>query len=219
MPRAATQPKTSGWDIPLPPPSLIEKMGEVAIRFPYSRKKLSHESFLWVCERYPEHRVEMDANGQIIILSPVNSKGGGRNFFLTVRFGIWTVKDGTGKGFDSSTGFTLPNGAKRSPDAAWISYERWNALTPDEQNDFAPICPDFVVELRSKTDHLKSLQKKMDEYIANGARLGWLIDPIKHQVHIYRPECPVEILDQPKTLSGETVLQGFVLDLTDIITE
>lgn len=217
MPRAATQTKTSGWDTPLPQPWLVEKMGGAIISFPRSRKPLSDDEFQWVCKLYPEHRVEMDAHGQITIMSPVNSKGGGRNFLLTLRFGQWAVENGMGKGFDSSTGFTLPNGAKRSPDVAWVHFDRWNALTEEQQEDFAPLCPDFVVELRSKTDQLKSLQKKMDEYIANGARLGWLIDPIKRQVHIYRPDQSVERLDEPKTLSGEDVLPGFVLDLTDIL--
>jgi Uma2 family endonuclease len=128
----------------------------------------------------------------------------------------WTDADGTGIGFDSSTGFKLPNGADRSPDAAWVKLERWNTLTPEQQEKFAPICPDFVVELRSASDKLEPLKTKMQEYIDNGALLGFLIDRKNRQVYIYRPGVAVECLDNPAIVSGELVLPGFVLDLSKI---
>jgi Uma2 family endonuclease len=135
---------------------------------------------------------------------------------LIVQLGIWAEHDGTGTYFDSSTGFTLPNGALAFPDAAWVKLERWNALTPEQQKKFAPICPDFVVELRSPSDTLEPLKTKMQEYIDNGALLGWLIDRKRQRVYIYRPGVFVECLDNPATVSGESVLAGFVLDLSKI---
>jgi Uma2 family endonuclease len=146
----------------------------------------------------------MTSEGDMILMLPVISEGGKRNFILTARVGAWVEADGTGVGFDSSTGFTLPNGAKRSPDLSWIRRDRWDALSEEQKNEFAPICPDFVVELRSKSDRLPALQEKMEEYLANGAQLGWLIDPLEKKVHIYRPAVPVEVLDHPTGTSGHT---------------
>ena len=134
-----------------------------------------------------------------------------------MRFGTWAEADGTGIGFDSSGGFRLPNKAKRSPDVAWVKRERWEALSPKERKRFAPLCPDFVVELRSETDRLNKLQDKMQEYIDNGAQLGWLIDPIEKKVHVYRPDAPVEILDNPAEVFGDPLLSGFTLKLAGII--
>lgn len=128
----------------------------------------------------------------------------------------WADEDGSGFGFDSSTAFKLPNGATRSPDVSWITRERYEALTPEEHDKFSPICPDFVVELRSPTDSLEELQAKMEEHIADGARLGWLIDPRERRVHTYRAQAQVEIVDNPDSVSGDPVLQGFVLDLREI---
>jgi Uma2 family endonuclease len=150
-------------------------------------------------------------------MMPVVLEGGHRNFKLTGRFAVWAESNELGIGFDSSTCFTLPNGAKRSPDVSWLRKERWDALTPEQRNEFTHICPDFVVELRSKTDRLKPLQAKLAEYIENGAQLGWLIDPLQHKAHIYRPDAPVEILNRPKTLCGEALLPGFLLNLDGII--
>jgi Uma2 family endonuclease len=217
MPRAAIQSQTPGWEFPLPPPSFVEKTGGMVILLPFADKTACEDLFQSACTTYPEHRVEMDASGKITIMSPVHSKGSRRNFLLLGRLFVWSEQNTLGLAFESSAGFTLPNGSKRSPDAAWIRMDRWDALSARQRRNFAHICPDFVVELRSETDRLKNLQKKMDEYIANGARLGWLIDPIKRQVHIYRPGKAVERLDEPQTLSGEDVLPGFVLDLTDIL--
>lgn len=178
---------------------------------------LTEQDYERFCAQNPELRVELNQEGKMIIMLPVTTRGGNRNFILTGRFFAWVEKDETGVGFDSSTGFTLPNGAKRSPDAAWIRRERWEALTEAQQNEFAPICPDFVIELRSKSDRLSALQEKLAEYIANGAQLGWLIDPLEQQVHIYRPAAPVTILAQPTELSGEPLLSGFRLNLKGIL--
>ena len=135
------------------------------------------------------------------------------NFELTGVFSLWVHAEGTGIGFDSSTGFTLPNGATRSPDLAWVKRDRWEGLTPEQRKGFAPLCPDFVIELRSPSDALEYVQAKMQEYLDNGAQLGWLIDPIEKRVYIYRPQTPVACLDNPQTISGEPVLPGFVLEL------
>ncbi len=151
-------------------------------------------------------------------MPPAFGGTGARNCRLTTQVGHWAWNDGTGTAFDSSAGFTLPNGAVRSPDASWIRNERWNALTREQrENSFSPICPDFAVELRSQSDRKKKLGKKMEEYIEQGARLAWLLDPIGGTVEIYRPGRPVDGLDKPATLSGEDVLPGFVLDLKGIL--
>ncbi len=135
---------------------------------------------------------------------------------LTRHLDTWAEADGTGIACDSSTLFTLLNGAKRSPDASWVKRERWDALTKDQREGFAPICPDFVVELRSPTDSLSDLHDKMREYSDNGARLGWLIDPLDKRVHLYRPGLPVESLDDPMTLSGDPILPGFILPVREL---
>lgn len=179
--------------------------------------RFTDEEFERYCAEHADLRVEMDSEGEIIIQLPVVSEGGSRNFLLTSRFGGWVEADGTGIGFDSSTGFTLPNGAKRSPDVSWMRRERWDALSAKQKSKFARICPDFVVELSSKFDRLKTLQKKMDEYLDNGAQLGWLIDPLEKKVHIYRPGLLVEILDNPSQISGDPLLRGFVLKLEGIL--
>ncbi len=149
-------------------------------------------------------------------MPPAGGKTGNRNAKLAVRFGLWAERDGTGLGFDSSSLFSLPNGAKRSPDLSWIKKERWEALSEKEQEKFSPICPDFVVELRSPSDSLKRLRKKMEEYGANGAQLGWLLDPSARKVYVYRPGAEVEVLDDPETVSGEPPLRGFTLDVRAI---
>lgn len=179
-------------------------------------KKMSDEDFFEFCQLNPEWRFERTSEGDLIIMPPTGGETGNRNFNLTAAFGLWAKSDGTGVGFDSSTGFTLPNGAKRSPDLAWVKLSRWSALRDDERRQFPPLCPDFVVELRSQSDSLATLQKKMDEYIDNGAQLGWLIDPIERKVYVYRPQAEIECLDNPTGVSGEPLLQGFVLDLEEL---
>ncbi len=177
---------------------------------------LTDDQFFEFCQINRDLRIERTATGELLIMPPTGSETGGRNFNLNGQLFVWTEQDGTGTGFDSSTGFTLPNGAKRSPDAAWVNLERWNALTPKLQEAFAPIAPDFVVELRSKSDALTDLQAKMQEYIDNGVRLGWLIDRKQRRVYIYRPGVAVEQLDNPETVSGDPELPGFVLKLGQI---
>jgi Uma2 family endonuclease len=177
---------------------------------------LTDEQFFEFCQINRDLRIERTATGELLIMPPTGSETGGRNFRLNGQLYNWTEQNETGVGFDSSTGFTLPNGAKVSPDAAWVKLERWNALTPEQQQKFAPICPDFVIKLRSASDNLTPLKTKMQEYIDNGALLGWLIDCKKRQVYIYRPGVAVECLDNPATVTGDPVLPGFVLDLSKI---
>ncbi|MGI2908778.1 Uma2 family endonuclease [Tolypothrix sp. VBCCA 56010] len=178
---------------------------------------LTDEQYFQLCEKNRDYRFERTAEGELLIMPPTGSDTGRRNVKITTQLDIWNSQNNLGEVFDSSTGFTLPNGAKRSPDASWVKIERWNALTPEQQESFAPICPDFVIELRSRTDSLKELQDKMQEYIDNGANLGWLIDRKNKQVEIYRPGKEVEILENPAYLSGEDVLPGFVLNLMPIL--
>ncbi|MBE9236874.1 Uma2 family endonuclease [Anabaena aphanizomenioides LEGE 00250] len=177
---------------------------------------MTDDQFFDFCQLNRDFRIERNQFGDLLIMSPTGSETDERNFNLIVQLGIWTKKDGTGVGFVSSGGFTLPNGAVRSPDAAWIKKERWEAIPTEQRKKFAPICPDFVVELRSETDSLKTLQEKMEEYIENGVKLAWLIDRKQQKVYIYRPSQPVEELDHPQTLNGEDILPGFVLDLREI---
>lgn len=172
--------------------------------------------FFEFCQLNKHLRIEMNDEGDLIIMPPTGGKTGNRNFNLIVELGIWAKNDGTGYGFDSSTVFRLPNGAKRSPDLAWVRRERWDALSETEQETFPPLCPDFVVELRSRTDSLDALQEKMREYAACGAQLGWLIDPTERKVYVYRPNATTEILDDPPTISGEPLLKDFRLDLQTI---
>jgi len=174
---------------------------------------ITDEQFYDLCQDNRDLRFERNAKGDLIIMPPTGGETSNKNAKITQKLGIWTDEDGTGIAFDSSGGFKLPNGADRSPDAAWIPLEKWQNLTEKERQRFVPLCPDFVIELRSKTDSLKSLQDKMKEYLENGTRLGWLINPQDKQVEIYRQGKEVEILDYPQTLSGEDVLLGFVLDL------
>lgn len=175
---------------------------------------LTAKEFTELCEANQELRMERSASGEVIIMPPTFPWTGKQNFSLYVQLGIWIEKTGLGVGFDSSTGFTLPNSAVISPDVSWVSKERWESLTPSQQKEeFSPLVPDFVVELRSSSDAMKKLRDKMQEYIANGVRLGWLIDAQNQRVEIYRPMQNVEVLDSPTTLSGKDVLPEFVLDL------
>jgi len=177
---------------------------------------VSDEQFKLLCQENPTLQLELTARKELVIMPPTGSKTGKRNSTFTQRLGNWAEVDGSGFVFDSSTLFTLPNGAKRSPDASWVKRERWDALSDTEQDGFAPLCPDFVVELRSRTDRLSDLQEKMQEYIDNGARLGWLLDPVEKRVHIYRPSQAVELLNDPVTISGDPVLPGFVLNVREL---
>lgn len=187
----------------------------MAINLP-ALNQMTMTEFYEFCQANPELRIERSTAGEVITLSPAFSDTGNRNFNLAVQLGIWAEKDGTGIGFDSSAGFTLPNGATRAPDVAWIKADRWNLLTDAEKASFAPLCPDFVIELRSASDSLTSLQTKLEEYIDNGASLGWLIDRKQRQVHIYRPNQTPQILENPEAVSGEPELPGFVLKMAKV---
>ncbi len=175
--------------------------------------KLTNEQFFQLCQDNRNLRFERNSSGDVVIMPPTGGETGNKNLKIIQQLGNWTDKDGTGIAFDSSTGFKLPNGADRSPDASWIPLETWQNLTSEERQKFPPICPDFVIELRSKTDSLKSIKEKMKEYMENGTRLGWLINCRDKQVEIYRQGQKVEILDHPNTLSGENVLPNFILNL------
>ncbi|MGE5659980.1 MAG: Uma2 family endonuclease [Actinomycetota bacterium] len=191
------------------------------LRFPHTLIELSinltDEQFCQLCQNNRDYQFERTAQGELLIRPPTGSETSRCNADLTFQVRAWNHQTKLGIVFDSSGGFTLPNGADRSPDASWVKKERWDALTPEQKEGFAPLCPDFVVELRSKTDSLKKLPEKMQEYRENGAKLGWLLDRKNQRVEIYRPGQAVEIISNPATLSGEDILPGFVLDLAEII--
>lgn len=182
----------------------------------HSIVELTDEQFYKLCQANPDVKLETNAKGKLIIMPPTGGNTGRRNIKISTQLENWSSQNNLGVAFDSSTEFKLPKGGNRSPDAAWVQMERWEALTEEEQDTFPPICPDFVIELRSRTDNLKPLQDKMQEYLNSGLRLGWLIDPKNKQVEIYRHQ-DMEVLQSPTTLSGEDVLPGFVLDLKDIL--
>ena len=176
--------------------------------------RVTQEQFAALVAANPELHLERTATGELIVNPPTGSETGKRNWTISGELYLWWRNtQEPGEAFDSSTGFELPNGANRSPDAAWVSQDRWDALTPEQRKGFAPLCPDFVVELRSENDTLKDLRSKMEEYIENGAKLGWLIDPKNKRVEISRPGQTVEVLENPSQLSGERVLPGFSLSL------
>lgn len=179
--------------------------------------ELTDEQFFELCQKNRDFRFERTANGDLIVMAPTGGETSYSNGRLTQQLFNWTDTNDLGIAFDSNGGFKLPNGSDRSPDASWVKKERWDALTPEQREKFLPLCPDFVVELRSQSDSLTTLQDKMKEYLDNGARLGWLIDRKNRRVEIYRLGQEVEIIDSPSTLSGENVLAGFVLDLNPIL--
>jgi len=175
--------------------------------------RLSEDQFFDMCQLNRDLRIERTAEGDVLLMPPAGGETGASNAGITAQVWQWTKQDGTGTTFDSSAGFMLPSGAVRSPDASWIARSRWDALTPKQRKRFAPICPDFVLELRSPSDALADLHAKLAEYLANGARLGWLLDPEARRVFVYRPDAPLEQLDDPATVAGDPVLPDFVLDL------
>ena len=180
--------------------------------------QVTPEQFTALAAANRDLRLERTSQGELIVNPPAGWETGKRNSSLTGQLYKWYEANETlGEVFDSSTGFTLPNGAIRSPDASWVSRERWEALTPEQKTTFPKICPDFVVELRSKSDKLPPLQEKMREYLENGAKLGWLIDPQSSRVEIYQTGKETEILENPTQLSGEPVLPGFTLKLARIL--
>lgn len=177
---------------------------------------MSDELFFDFCQTNREWRIERDARGEILLMPPTGGATSHGNALLTTALMTWALRDGTGVAFDSSGGFDLPNGAMRSPDAAWVKHARLAGLSPTQKKRFLPLCPDFVIELRSSSDHLTTLQEKMREYTENGALLGWLLDIPNRRVFVYRPEKAVECLEGPVTIAGEPELPGFVLDVTKI---
>ena len=174
---------------------------------------LTDDQFYELCRRNQNFRFERTQTGELIVMPPVGGESGRREADFITDLGIWNRHTNLGVAFSSSTVFKLSNGANRSPDAAWVQRERWEALTPIQRRKFPPIVPDFVIELRSATDKLQDLQDKMQEYLDNGVRLGWLLNPQDQQVEIYSSDRPVEILNLPADLSGESTLPGFVLKL------
>ena len=196
MARNLTQPD------PLIPPDLIGLT-----------RSVTPEQFERLCQEYSDLRLELTSTGELIVMPGTGFKTGVRNAYLTQQLGTWATKDGSGVCCDSSTIFALPNGARRSPDASWVKREKLDNLSERQQEGFAPICPDFVVELRSPSDSLPTLHSKMLEYLANGALLGWLIDPFKRRVYVYRPDQELVILENPKVVSGVPLLLGFELTM------
>ncbi|MBD2537452.1 Uma2 family endonuclease [Coleofasciculus sp. FACHB-SPT36] len=188
----------------------------LVVRIPPSMP-MTDEQFFEFCQINRNLRIERNKTGEIVIMPPTGSETGNREGNIFGQLWLWSEQDGTGITFSSSTGFLLSTGAERSPDASWIKLERWNALSPEQQQKFAPICPDFVIELRSASDNLKPLQEKMLEYMSEaGFQLGWLIDRKNRQVYIYRPGQEVECIDNPDTVSGDRVLPGFSLNMTKV---
>lgn len=177
---------------------------------------MTHEQFVQLALANRDLQLERTATGELIVMPPTGGETGKRNAEIEGQLWLWNRQRKLGVAFDSSTGFHLPNGSDRSPDAAWVRLDRWEAIAPEERESFVPLCPDFVVELRSKNDNMEPLRVKMREYRDNGARLGWLIDRKNKKVEIYRSGREVEVLENPASLSGEDVLPGFVLDLTEV---
>jgi len=176
-------------------------------------RSLTREQFIRLCRSNPDLQLERSSQGDLVIVTPVGGESGNREARLITKVGIWNEQTRLGYVFSSSTIFSLPNGGDRSPDVAWVAKSRWEALSPNERETFPPICPDFVIELRSRRDKLPPLQDKMQEYLTSGLRLGWLMNPQDQRVEIYRPDRAVETVNLPATLFGETVLPGFELAL------
>lgn len=197
-------------------PFEVAFMTALTLQLPASTALSSHQ-FYELCRANSELRIERSRSGELILMPPTGGETGRRNASIVVQLGIWNQQLSLGEVFDSSSGFELPNGANRSPDVSWVASSKWNALTSEQKEKFPPICPDFVIELRSASDRLSPLQEKMCEYIANGTRLGWLINRRDKQVEIYRPGRAAEILSNPSVLLGGTVLPEFELKLQGIL--
>jgi Uma2 family endonuclease len=198
-------------------PPAIETETALWLALDVSSLKLTDDQLVRLFRDNDEYQFELSAKGELIIMSPANNKASMKNAKLTTRLGIWAEQDGSGVSFDSSALFTLPNGAKRGPDAAWISKKRWDRLTEEEQESFSNLAPDFVIELRSTSDRLARLEQKMEEYMANGVRLAWLLDPKKNRATIYRPGRTPQEIDKPAILTGDPVLSGFQFDFREIL--
>jgi len=188
----------------------------LVVKMPVSVVDMSDDQFFYFCQVNRELQIERTAEGDILIMAPEGSGSGQRDAEATVQLGTWAKRNGTGVVFGSSAGFTLPNRAVRSPDAAWVLKSRLKRFSKEEREKFLPLCPDFVIEIMSPTDRLADLKNKMVEYIENGARLGWLVNPESRQVFVYRPGKALDVLDHPGSVSGDPELPGFVLDLNGI---
>ena len=181
-----------------------------------SALRLSDDELFELCAKNPELRIERTAEGNLIVMTPAGGASAHRNLEISSPLAFWARRDGTGVAFDSSAGFLLPNGAMRAPDASWVLRSRLDRLSAQTKEKFLPLSPDLAVELRSPSDRLSDLEAKMEEYRANGVRLGWLIDPKKRRVHVYRPGRPIEVLDDPRVVSGDPELPGFILELAPV---
>ena len=178
--------------------------------------QLTSEQFYQLCQANADLKLERNGNGELLVMPPTGGETGKRNSNINAQLWLWNQQTQLGEVFDSSTGFTLPNKADRSPDAAWVEKSRWEALTAEDREKFIPLCPDFVIELISPKDSLKKTQEKMQEYIQNGCRLGLLINLKNRQVEIYRPDQEVEVLNAPSSISCDDVLPGFALNMQPI---
>jgi Uma2 family endonuclease len=201
-------------------PLTEEQVGEDFVILDFGRVGLSDEQFVELCADNPELHLELTARKELVIMTLPPPPTGRRNDIICRRLGNWAEKDGTGVSF-TPTLFALPNGAKRAPDAAWMKLEKWNSVSDEQKEGLStPLCPDFVVELMSKSDRrpvrFRMLQAKMDEYLANGVQLGWMIDPFQKRVYVYRPNARVECLENPTTISGDPVLPGFIFDVAEL---
>jgi len=196
--------------------AVIRPGGGSALELEIPGQQVTSEQFLAFCRANRDLRLERSAAGELIVMSPTGGETGRRNAYLTTRLSLWAREHGGGAAFDSNTGFALPNCAIRAPDAAWVSRRRLEELTSEEIQGFLPLCPDFVCDLCSASDSIEPLHQKMEEYLSQGARLGWLIDPVERQVFIYRPGRRPERLQRPASVSGGPVLPGFILDLEEI---
>lgn len=191
----------------------------ITLHLPTSGESCSDAEFIRLCELDSEMRFERNSDGSVVVMTPSGAESSGHNFKIALELGVWAKKDGTGKGFDSSGLFKLPNGSIRCPDASWILLERWNVLSREDKRGLAPIGPDFVVALKSPFDRMSQLRKKMREYIEVGVRLGWLIDPDAKLVESYRPGAEVEVLKNPTFVSGDPELEGFKMPMAKIWSE
>jgi Uma2 family endonuclease len=196
-------------------PGVFAPFRAFVVRLP-SDLSLSDEQLLQLSRLNPDLRIERNAHGDILVMAPTGGETGERNAEITMQLRMWAKKDRTGATFDSSTGFRLESGAVRCPDAAWIRHSRLSQLTKEQRKGLIPLCPDFLIELVSPSDSMSELRSKMEEYIDNGAQLGWLLDPESRRAFVYRPDKPVEELDNPARLAADPLMKGFGLDLTDV---
>ena len=182
------------------------------------RTLITDEEFEKICRENSDCKFERTAQGELVIMSLTGGSTGERNAELNGQLWLWNRQAKLGHIYDSSTGFRLPNGAIRSPDAAWVSQSRWDALTPEQRKKWVPLCPDFVVELKSSSDDVADLRIKMLEYQENGLKLGWLIDPDRQIIEVYQADRTMELLNNPREISANGIMTGFVLNLAGILT-